>query len=94
VSTQVKAAVDIIRHDNHVPPASLTQRTFTAHSCTNTILISNVSSATTVLVSFDGVNTFTLKPGGSFSMNFSSQLSYWISGDGVGAVEVLLGSER
>lgn len=93
MSTQIRAAVDVIRHDNHIPPASLTLRPFTSHSVSNTLLISNTSSSTTVKLSFDGTNTFTILPGGVFSMNFSNQKGYWTKGDGVGTVEVIVGSE-
>ena len=92
--TQIRSAVDVIRHDNHIPPALLTQRLFVLNSWTNTMVLSNVSTATNVKISFDGTNTFTIKPGGVFSLNFSNQTGYWTQGDGVGAVEVVYGSER
>lgn len=92
--TQIRSAIDVIRHDNHVPPSVLTKRLFEPNSRTNTMVLSNVSTATTMKVSFDGVNEFTIKPGGVFSLNFSNQYFYYTRGDGVGEVEVLYGSEQ
>ena len=93
MATQVRASVNKIRHDNHIPPLSLTFRSFSAGSVSNTILISNISDDTNVDISFDGTNLFTIRPGGAFSMNFSNQKGYWTKGDGVGELQVIVGSE-
>jgi hypothetical protein len=45
-------------------------------------------------VSFDGVQLFTILPGGVFSMNFSDQEQYYTKGDAVGTMEVIIGSEQ
>lgn len=92
MSTEIRKAINVIRHDNHVPPASLTKRTFTSkHS--NSILMSNTSASTIEYVSFDGTNMFTLLPTGILSFEFSAQKEYWTKGDAAGTLEVLIGSE-
>lgn len=92
MATEVRSALNVIRHDNHAPPASLTARTFVSPQLSNFLMISN-TSAVTVYVSFDGTNLFTINSGGVFVINFSCQKQYWTKGDGVASVEVIIGSE-
>jgi hypothetical protein len=92
MSTQIRWASDVILHDNHVPPVTLTQRDLPGKVC-NTILLSNTTAATTVYISFDGVNEFSILPGGVFTLNFSNGRKYWTRGDGVNGVEVIAGAE-
>ena len=92
MATEVRAAVNVIRHDNHTPPATLTARLFN-NQRSNTLILSNVSTATTMYISFDGTSLFTIKPGGVFSINFSCQKQYWTQGDALGQMEVIIGSE-
>lgn len=92
MAIETRAAINNLRHDNHVPPATITERTFTQGQSTTYLLISNVS-AVTVWVSFDGIHFLSIASGGVFISNFSKVNSYWTKGDAVAAVEVIIGSE-
>ena len=93
MATHIVYNTATVRHDNHTPPASFTQRTFT--SPINSILVVNISSTVNSYLSFDGSNSLTLKPGAAFSMDFSRQISYWTKSDsGAGSLEVVTGSEQ
>lgn len=92
MSTSVKSDINVVRHDNHVAPVTLTKRTFP--SPVNTILLYNTSSTSTMNISFDGTNTLAIKAGGAFSMDFNKLYSYWTQGDGsTTAIQVVTGSE-
>jgi hypothetical protein len=92
MATEIKAAVNYIRHDNHTSPVTLTKRTFTYPI--NSLLIYNTSTTASASISFDGVNLLTIKSGGAFSMDFSKLYSYWTQGDGsTTALQVVTGSE-
>lgn len=79
-----------IRHDNHTAPASLTKRTISPKA--NYILIKNKNLTNEAEVSFDGVNTFPINPGGSLSIEASGLIDYWTSGSV--ALAVLIGGEE
>lgn len=92
MATEIRAAVNIVRHDNHTAPVSLTKRTFPKPI--NSLLIYNPSTTATASISFDGSSLLNIKPGGAFSMDFSNLYSYWTQGDGsTNALQVVTGSE-
>lgn len=67
-----------IRHDNHTAPASLTKRSLNPK--VNYLLIKNRSTTDPANISFDGINTYTLDPRESLSVEGSGLISYWTSG--------------
>lgn len=79
-----------IRHDNHTAPASLTLRSIIPKI--NYLLIKNKSLTSSANVSFDGVNSFPINPGGSLSMEVSGLIAYYTSGSV--DLAVLFGSEE
>lgn len=79
-----------IRHDNHVATAGLTLRPL--NPPVNYILIKNRSSSAPASVSFDGVNSFTIDPKESLSIEGSGLTQYY-TGGGV-SLEVLLAGDR
>lgn len=92
MATEIRAAVNVVRHDNHLAPASLTKRTFIVPI--NSLLIYNTSTTNSAFISFDGVNELTIKPGGAFSMDFSKLYSYWTRGDNATTnLQVVTGAE-
>lgn len=91
MSTSIKVDVNVVRHDNHISPVTLTKRTFT--SPINTLLIYN-TSATTAYISFDGTSLLSINGGGAFSMDFNKLYAYYTQGDGsTTALQVVTGSE-
>jgi hypothetical protein len=91
MATSIRADVNIVRHDNHTPPVSLTKRVFPYFI--NTILIFNTGSMP-ISISFDGASLLTIKGGGAFSMDFNNLREYWTVGDGSTYIQVVTGSER
>lgn len=82
-----------IRHDNHAAPATLTKRDLSPK--VNYILIKNRSNSKTALISFDGLNTYTLDPKESFSLEGSGLISYWTGqGSGAANLEVIVAGEE
>jgi len=91
--TETIAAANVLRHDNHTAPASLTERTLTQPA--NFLLIKNSHATLSLSVSFDGVNTYTLGPGSSLSLETAKQKTYWTAEvTATATVEVLYGSEK
>ena len=92
MATEIRYASNRIRHDNHLAPTTLTERTFVKPA--NTVLIVNTSVTNSAWISFDGLSLFTLKPGASICLDFSKQYTYWTKGDGVTTnMEVIVGAE-
>jgi hypothetical protein len=92
MATEIRYNINQVRHDNHTSPVTLTKRTFTQPI--NLLLVYNTSSSANASVSFDGVNLLTIKPNGSFSMDFAKLYSYWTQGDGSTTnLQVITGSE-
>lgn len=92
MATEIRYANNVMRHDNHTAPVSLTKRIFPVPI--NCILIYNPSSTADAAISFDGVNTLTIKKGAAFSMDFAKLYSYWTLGDGsTTTLQVVTGAE-
>jgi len=91
MATEFRAASNVVRHDNHSAPASLTERTFTKPA--NFLLIYN-PSVSEVQVSFDGTNEFPIPSGAALSFELAHYKSYYTHGSGAEALKVLVGSEE
>ena len=88
MATDMRAASNKVRHDNHTAPGSLTERTFTVPA--NFLIIYN-AGATSAAISFDGTNEFPIPAGSTLSMDLCKQVSYYTSGSV--ALKVMYGAE-
>lgn len=91
MATEIRYNVNAVRHDNHIATVGLTKRTFI--SPINTLLVINTSSSVSAYISFDGTNSLTIPPNGSFSMDFNKRPDYWTASDGTAVLQVVTGSE-
>lgn len=96
MSTRIRANVSKYTHDNYA--TSGTPATKTPPVGTNTIMIENMDSSISVLVSFDAGVTFkTIKAGAALSIDIDimrNSYTYSIkSASGTPSVECLYGSE-
>lgn len=91
------ASIDIpsplVRHDNHTAPGSFTERTFAQPA--DFLLIRNTDATNSVLISFDGVNGFTLKPDEILTLSLRNKKTYFTKAvSGSPTLEVLVGSDQ
>jgi hypothetical protein len=94
MSQRMRSDAQLITHDNYATSTSPATKTLPSH--TSFILIENMDSTDSVLVSFDsGVSFKTLGPGKALSLDCDSMKSYDVkSSAGTPAVEALYGSEK
>lgn len=88
-----RVPVSFIRHDNHTPTASLVARTFTKP--VDFVLFRNTDTSLSINVSFDGTNSFTLRPLESLSMEVVRMRGYYTQAtSGSPALQVMTGSQE
>jgi len=81
-----------IRHDNHIPPASFTQRIFAQRA--DFLLIRNLGPED-IQISFDGTNGFTVKNNESMTFELNNRFDYYTkSSSGTPTLEVMVGSDQ
>jgi len=92
MSKEIKASAvkNAVRHDNHTAPLSLTKRNTVRKY--NYLLVKNRSSTAVALISFDGINSFTIDPKESISLEVSGLTDYWTGGGVV--LEVIVAGEE
>lgn len=93
--TEVRAAAQKFSVTN--PSLTTTGAAQTLPAKTNYMLVSNIDAAINVLISFDNVTYFTIKPGASLSIegaDISARQSVYLkSASGTPTCEVLYGAE-
>jgi len=83
----------LVRHDNHTAPGSFTERTFAKPA--DFLLIRNTDTTDSALISFDGTNGFTLKPGEILTLSLKNKRTYFTkAAAGTPTLEVLVGSDE
>ena len=92
MATETRCANNKLRHDNHTPPTTIAERTFTKPA--NDMIFRNLDATITMYVSFDGTNLFTITAGQSLSVQGSNQKTYYSkAASGTPSMEVMYGSE-